>query len=89
MMLGMYIVQQVVVASKKHDIGALRTPWGKVLLFAKLASHSFFADPLGAGHIPRVPGALEQSRCSMLLGLGSLPEVRETRSSPILVTDFI
>ena len=52
-MLGMYIVQYAVVASNL-DIGALSTPCENLLLFAKLPSYCFFADPLGVGYIPRV-----------------------------------
>ena len=59
------------------DISALRTPWENRLLFAKLSSYCFFADPFGADHIPRVRWALEQSWCSRLLGTGSVPDLRK------------
>ena len=85
-MLGMYMVQYAELAWNL-DMGALTTPFANRLLLVRLSSNWALVDPVGAGHMPRVRCALEQSRCSILFGIGSRPEVRDTRSSPMFDAD--
>ena len=82
-MLGMYIV----CGCFKSCHRCLENSLGNRLLFAKLSLFCLSTNPFGAGHIRRVQCACEQSLRSRLLGIGSKPDVRGTRLSPIFVTD--
>jgi hypothetical protein len=79
-MLGMHMVQHAVTALHQV-IGALLMPTENCLLLERLSPNWTGEDPLGVGHMPRVWWALEQSRCSISLGISSCPDVRATRSS--------
>jgi hypothetical protein len=79
-MLGSSMVQCAARASNRV-FGALLTPTENRLLLESLSSDWDLEDPSGVGHMPRFLWALEQSLCSILLGVGSCPDVRATRSS--------
>jgi hypothetical protein len=81
------MVQRAVTASNQVIGALLRTPAKSRLLLASVFSNWTVEDPSGVGHVPRVLWALDQLRCSLLLGIGSCPDVRATTSSPTLDAD--
>jgi hypothetical protein len=59
----------------------LKPTENRLLLESLSSNWAVEQDPLGVGHMPRVLWALEQSRCLILLAIGSCPDVRATTRS--------